>query len=93
MKNRTKERRPAFTRLSSGTPKGQTFTSTVIRIVVDTEKEAREWCSRWALTFAAKIRSEYPLASDAFEQAVNGMMKITPPRNSAGEMTTEVCHA
>ncbi|EMX5167476.1 host cell division inhibitor Icd-like protein [Citrobacter freundii] len=52
---------PKFTWLFLGIPKGQTCTPVVIRIAADTEEEAREWYSRWDLTFAAKIRSECSL--------------------------------
>lgn len=48
---------PKFTWLFLGTPKGRTCTPVVIRIVADSEQEAREWYSRWDLIFAAKIRS------------------------------------
>jgi len=57
---------PKFTWLFLGTPKGQTCTPVVIRIVADSEQEAREWYSH----FAAKIRSEcslYQYSSGAFE--------------------------
>lgn len=53
-----------------GTPKGRTCTPVVIRIVADSEQEAREFYSRWDLIFAAKIRSEcslYQYSSGAFE--------------------------
>ena len=61
---------PKFTWLFLGTPKGRTCTPVVIRIVADSEQEAREWYSRWDLIFAAKIRSEcslYQSSSGAFE--------------------------
>ncbi|HII4352226.1 TPA: host cell division inhibitor Icd-like protein [Enterobacter cloacae] len=61
---------PKFTWLFLGTPKGRTCTPVVIRIVADSEQEAREFYSRWDLIFAAKIRSEYSLyqyCSGAFE--------------------------
>ncbi|BBW89094.1 Uncharacterised protein [Klebsiella quasipneumoniae] len=61
---------PKFTWLFLGTPKGRTCTPVVIRIVADSEQEAREWYSRWDLIFAAKIRSEcslYQYSSGAFE--------------------------
>lgn len=57
-------------RLFLGTPKGRTCTPVVIRIVADSEQEAREFYSRWDLIFAAKIRSEcslYQYSSGAFE--------------------------
>ncbi|HDS9862389.1 host cell division inhibitor Icd-like protein [Citrobacter sp. HN-141] len=63
---------PKFTWLFLGIPKGQTCTPVVIRIAADTEKEAREWYSRWDLTFAAKIRSECPLY-----QHINGAYELT----------------
>lgn len=66
---------PKFTWLFLGIPKGQTCTPVVIRIAADTEEEAREWYSRWDLTFAAKIRSEcslYQYASGAYELNVMG---------------------
>lgn len=53
---------PKFTWLFLGIPKGQTCTPVVIRVAADTEEEAREWYSRWDLTFAAKIRTESPLS-------------------------------
>jgi hypothetical protein len=61
---------PKFTWLFLGTPKGRTCTPVVIRIVADSEQEAREFYSRWDLIFAAKIRSEcslYQYSSGAFE--------------------------
>lgn len=64
------ESRPKFTWLFLGTPKGKACTPVVIRIGADTEEEAREWYSRWDLTFAAKIRSEcslYQYGTGAFE--------------------------
>lgn len=67
---------PAYTWLFLGTPKGQTCTPVVIRIAADTEKEAREWYSRWDLIFAAKIRSEcslYQYSNGAFELSVASM--------------------
>lgn len=67
---------PKFTWLFLGIPKGQTCTPVVIRIAADTEKEAREWYSRWDLTFAAKIRSEcslYQYRNGAFELTVSGL--------------------
>lgn len=63
---------PKFTWLFLGIPKGQACTPVVIRIAADTEKEAREWYSRWDLTFAAKIRSECPLY-----QHINGAYELT----------------
>lgn len=66
---------PKFTWLFLGIPKGQTCTPVVIRIAADTEEEAREWYSRWDLTFAAKIRSEcslYQYANGAYELKVMG---------------------
>lgn len=63
-----------FTWLFLGTPKGQTCTPVVIRVAADTEEEARQWCPRWNLTFAAKIRSECSLLqyrSGTFELNVN----------------------
>ncbi|EPG6464480.1 host cell division inhibitor Icd-like protein [Citrobacter freundii] len=66
---------PKFTWLFLGIPKGQICTPVVIRIAADTEEEAREWYSRWDLTFAAKIRSEcslYQYASGAYELNVMG---------------------
>ncbi|MFU0945804.1 host cell division inhibitor Icd-like protein [Kluyvera ascorbata] len=63
---------PKFTWLFLGIPKGQTCTPVVIRIAADTEEEAREWYSRWDLTFAAKIRSECPLY-----QHINGAYELT----------------
>ncbi|HEE0082048.1 TPA: host cell division inhibitor Icd-like protein [Citrobacter youngae] len=73
--NSTTTVRPAFTWLFLGTPKGQTCTPVVIRIAADTEEEAREWYSRWDLTFAAKILSEcslYQYANGAYELNVMG---------------------
>ncbi|MFZ4217841.1 host cell division inhibitor Icd-like protein [Enterobacter ludwigii] len=67
--------RPAFTWLFLGIPKGKICTPVVIRIAADTEDEAREFFSRWELTFAAKIRSEcslYQYSNGAFELTVNG---------------------
>lgn len=70
------ETHPKFTWLFLGTPKDQTCTPTVIRVTADTEEEARDWYSKWDLTFAAKIRSEcflYQYASGAFELDVTCM--------------------
>ncbi|KLG20726.1 hypothetical protein YA52_08310 [Enterobacter roggenkampii] len=67
---------PKFTWLFLGTPKGRTCTPVVIRIVADSEQEAREFYSRWDLIFAAKIRSEcslYQYSSGAFELDVAKM--------------------
>lgn len=67
---------PKFTWLFLGTPKGQTCTPVVIRVTADTEDEARQWYSRWNLTFAAKIRTEcslYQYATGAFELDVSRM--------------------
>lgn len=67
---------PKFTWLFLGIPKGQNCMPVVIRIAADNEEEAREWYSRWDLTFAAKIRSEcslYQYASGAYELNVMGV--------------------
>ncbi|MGU0055294.1 host cell division inhibitor Icd-like protein [Enterobacter hormaechei] len=53
-----------------------TCTPVVIRIVADSEQEAREFYSRWDLIFAAKIRSEcslYQYSIGAFELDVAKM--------------------
>ena len=67
---------PKFTWLFLGTPKGQICTPVVIRIVADSEQEARQGYCRWDLIFAAKIRSEctlYQYSRGAFELDVAKM--------------------
>lgn len=67
---------PKFTWLFLGIPKGEVCAPVVIRIGADTEEEAREWYSRWDLTFAAKIRSECPLyqhSNGAYELTIAGL--------------------
>lgn len=61
MNNSTTNTIPKFTWLFLGMPKGKACHPITIRIAADTEEEAREWYSRWDLTFAAKIRSECSL--------------------------------
>ncbi|MDZ0983061.1 host cell division inhibitor Icd-like protein [Klebsiella quasipneumoniae] len=51
-----------FTWLFLGMPKGQTCTPIVLRTVAETEDTARATFCGWDLTFAAKIRTESPLA-------------------------------
>lgn len=68
--------RPKFTWLFIGTPKDMSCIPTTLRVLADTEEEARENFSCWDLIFAAKIRSECPLyqfTTGSFELTVKGI--------------------